>query len=74
MFNKVYATPVLVKFGKSKELIQGECGIGLENFSLDKTGFYWFLQKNCLETKNCNYESVCQIKDPPDTCYNHANC
>lgn len=74
MFNQMYATPKLVKFGKSKDLIQGDCDWGVENITIDKTGYHEYLQKNCLDRANCNYETVCMIKDPPDTCANHSNC
>ncbi|OBZ16330.1 hypothetical protein A8L34_27005 [Bacillus sp. FJAT-27264] len=74
MINQIYSAPKLVAFGKSKDLIQGSCGWGAENIYLDRTDYYEYLQKNCVSGNNCNYETVCQIKDPPDTCYSNANC
>ncbi|MGF7047624.1 hypothetical protein J2T13_002129 [Paenibacillus sp. DS2015] len=74
MFNQIYATPKLVKFGKSKDLIQGDCGWGVENITVDKTGYQEYLQKNCLERSTCNFEVVCMPSEPYDTCANHSNC
>lgn len=35
-----YAKPTLIDCGDSKFIIRGECGFGIENWSLDKTGAY----------------------------------
>lgn len=36
----MYIKPLLVNYGNSVDLIKGECGFGLENVFLDKTGAY----------------------------------
>lgn len=33
-----YCKPTFVECGNSEEIIQGECGWGMENMSFDKTG------------------------------------
>ncbi|OUM89053.1 MAG: hypothetical protein BAA01_13445 [Bacillus thermozeamaize] len=35
-----YAKPMLLECGNSEDIIRGECGFGLENITLDKTGAY----------------------------------
>ncbi|MNK70819.1 hypothetical protein D3C87_902550 [compost metagenome] len=37
---KTYVKPRIVDFGKSQNVIKGECGWGTENAWLDKTGAY----------------------------------
>lgn len=38
--NRKYVKPNVVKYGTYKMLIQGDCGWGVENLTLDKTGYY----------------------------------
>ncbi|QPR70318.1 hypothetical protein I6G82_05720 [Lysinibacillus macroides] len=67
-----YVKPTMIKLGKSEKLIQGECGFGAENLTLDKTGTYWTTRKKevhvgwlpglvavyqCKWTKACSSES-----------------
>ncbi|BBH22069.1 hypothetical protein Back11_34140 [Paenibacillus baekrokdamisoli] len=73
MINQIYATPKLVKFGKSKDLIQGSCGWGAENVYLDKTDYHEYVTKKCVGT-NCEYVTICSIQDLPHTCAQNYNC
>lgn len=36
---KNYVKPNMVSYGACQTLIQGSCGWGIENFTLDKTGY-----------------------------------
>lgn len=36
---KKYIKPNIAKYGECKTLIQGDCGWGMENITLDKTGY-----------------------------------
>lgn len=35
-----YVKPMLANYGNSLNVIQGDCGWGVENATLDKTGYY----------------------------------
>jgi hypothetical protein len=37
---KKYTNPYMARYGNSKNVIQGNCGLGVENWTLDKTGYY----------------------------------
>jgi hypothetical protein len=37
---KNYTEPTVIEYGESTELIKGDCGWGVENVWLDKTGYY----------------------------------
>ena len=44
-----YVKPSLVNLGKSETVIQGACGWGAENWTLDKTGAYWTTQRKQVQ-------------------------
>ncbi len=66
--SKNYVKPNMAKYGTCQTLIQGSCGWGVENITLDKTGY----SKKKWRTKitlpcpgpdpngNVNCETVCQ--------------
>jgi len=45
-----YSTPSLTVYGDSSVLIKGECGWGVENVWLDKTGYYEYWHLECSVT------------------------
>lgn len=69
-----YVTPYIAKYGNSKNVIKGNCGIGLENITLDKTGSYlrnvyvafFDMKETCINnictttiTRGCRWENRC---------------
>ncbi|PWV95961.1 hypothetical protein DFQ01_12338 [Paenibacillus cellulosilyticus] len=71
-----YTTPTMVEFGHSNDLIQGTCGWGTENLSLDKTGYYSYSTYKCNSSlKDCYSTSVCANSNPGDGCKGlDSNC
>lgn len=71
----VYVRPTLAKYGNSLDVIKGECGFGLENVWLDKTGAYkttrkeWVLVSRItliagpyIDTYECQTVSACSTE------------
>ncbi|BCJ98345.1 hypothetical protein bsdcttw_13860 [Anaerocolumna chitinilytica] len=69
-----FVTPYIAKYGNSKNVIKGNCGFGLENLTLDKTGSYlqsvyvkfFDIDESCINnictttyTRGCRMESRC---------------
>lgn len=71
-----YVRPTLSKYGNSRNVIKGDCGWGVENATLDKTGYYYGSYKDevlvsrvtllagpWLETYECQYTDHCDNGD-----------
>jgi hypothetical protein len=77
-----YSTPSLTVYGDSSVLIKGECGWGVENVWLDKTGYYEYWHLECSVTVpcavfddcHCSQTKVCDTSQPPDYCKTDNEC
>lgn len=59
---KEFTKPYLASYGKASKLIQGECGWGSENYTLDKTGAKKWSYKAPVARQGVNYTRVqCEI-------------
>lgn len=72
---KEFTTLYLASYGKAAELIQGECGWGTENSSLDKTGYKnWTYKKPSRQSNGtwakivCDTFTLCRASKPADQC------
>lgn len=75
-----YIKPYVAKYGKSSDLIQGDCGWGVENFTLDKTGAknkrvyvgYFRISSTCINMLCTDvYERGCEWQT---RCNGSSNC
>lgn len=60
---KKYITPIIANYGSCKKIIQGNCGWGRENITLDKTGYRKAKWKKWVALPCAQYETcyaVCQ--------------
>lgn len=65
-----YTEPSIVEIGTSSKLIQGSCGFGFENISLDKTGYRKYPVRTDMGNGICYILPLCVHKDrrPSDEC------
>lgn len=69
-----YVKPYVAEYGKAQDVVQGECGWGIENWTLDKTGavkrtvyvHYFKIDEYCLNcicyttyTRGCEWQTRC---------------
>ncbi|NMF07939.1 hypothetical protein ACUH7Y_02180 [Clostridium beijerinckii] len=72
---KEFTNLYLANYGKASNLIQGECGWGTENYTLDKTGAKeWTYRKpssssnGTWTTITCEEFTLCSTSKPADQC------
>jgi hypothetical protein len=58
--SKTYVKPNMAKYGACQTLIQGSCGWGVENVTLDKTGY----RKKKWRVKSTTAAMPCPGPDP----------
>jgi len=52
-----FVKPYIAKYGNARTVIQGNCGFGFENITLDKTGYYY----NYVPRKFVDIKETCAI-------------
>lgn len=69
-----YASPTLIEYGDSKNLIEGVCSWGVEGFTLDKTDSWQGGCWQCSWITGCSLHWECEgtcpdsCTDVPDSC------
>ncbi|WP_409344797.1 hypothetical protein [Paenibacillus sp. MBLB4367] len=72
---KKYEAPIIIEYGKSKDLIKGNCSWGAENWTLDLTDWYHYDWYHCY-MNNCVVDTLCVPlgHGNEDTCAVHNDC
>jgi|GEM_PF-2390727 len=71
---KMYIAPSLNKHGNSIDIVKGSCGLGVENWSLDRTGARRANWRTRVSTTTVRWVGNRQVFTTTTVCRNQTRC